>query len=1015
MGDREAWESAVEDETKRWTSSTWSLEDMQSELAREKSEWEGMGASPSPAAVAALRAAGGHRVSQDGAGAGDDAADAGDDVVADAPAAAAASAENASGEMLDVAMEAEGYIREQSTNTADGSLGNAEYEITEAENDVPHYQEHFAGKPHRNYVGESARGPVVLSVEAVDKEKQVIRSVFRSKRGEQRVVIPNGSFKTPFKDDSKALAALRTELADECGEVKLYEVRNPEDHTSIEQNLSAYEKKVTMVSHYKFGVLYTRGGQTNEDEWFNNNEPPQRFYDFLSCLGEKTALVGHKGYSGGLNTREEVTGTHSYYTQFKSFEIMFHVSPMLPYFPMDTQQVERKRHLGNDVVLIVYRDVENPAQENADGNVDMFAPFNPLTVNSHFNHIFMIVEPVIGDPTKFRVAVGTKAGVREYGPDVETSVFSIGERFRDFVLTKCINGERCAMHAGEFVRLWSKTREITLQNLVDTFQATGKKSKSGGSTIGKGSVKNFLKVVGDAKETAEKASAADHEMRRVAKMMTGNEAKNVIKDGRNFVFDGPVMKVCRKKNAPRHLFLFNDALAHCSSAAGRDKFVIHKLYDTNTTQIKDMPDAGSLKNAFQIITTEEKSFVVFTQTHQQKSDWLQKFETEVEMAKEGQEDAVAVWIPDSAAKACMICRTKFTFTNRRHHCRSCGDVVCGSCSKQKMAVGGSASKKELRVCKNCFRTKSGVGPVIKLESISSDDSQTQIALKSSQAEAVAASRDGQGAPVPGNSTVSSDYRPPGGVPTGPPMGGGQPIPGGPQPGPVPKRAGPGAPKRGFGPGPKRAADPGRGRPKLAPKPGFAVVGPKGGGPKPGGPKIGGPKRGSPPKPSQRQGPPPKGGPGPKRGLSPMRRGPLPQRPTRPPAAVTAPAATAPVAPAVMAPTPPSTDAPVAAPDSFAPAPPGSVRGAAQDFAVSLKPRGLRELLEEAEGLGIATESAENKDDVVVLLLENHLSPVGMKDALILCDELGLEQEAEEANDKTELCALAARKLSELAS
>lgn len=43
------------------------------------------------------------------------------------------------------------------------------------------------------------------------------------------------------------------------------------------------------------------------------------------------------------------TGTHSVYTEHKGFEIMFHVSTLLPFQANDLQRVERKRHLGNDV------------------------------------------------------------------------------------------------------------------------------------------------------------------------------------------------------------------------------------------------------------------------------------------------------------------------------------------------------------------------------------------------------------------------------------------------------------------------------------------------------------------------------------------------------------------------------------------------------------------------------------------------------------------------------------------
>lgn len=40
-----------------------------------------------------------------------------------------------------------------------------------------------------------------------------------------------------------------------------------------------------------------------------------------------------------------------------------------------------------------------------------------------------------------------------------------------------------------------------------------------------------------------------------------------------------------------------------------------------------------------------------------------------------------VWVPDRNAANCMICNARFTTVRRRHHCRMCGMVVCGSCSK----------------------------------------------------------------------------------------------------------------------------------------------------------------------------------------------------------------------------------------------------------------------------------------------------------------------------------------------
>ena len=39
------------------------------------------------------------------------------------------------------------------------------------------------------------------------------------------------------------------------------------------------------------------------------------------------------------------TGTHSLYTRYQDYEIMFHVSTMLPYTSNNTQQVQNKTHI----------------------------------------------------------------------------------------------------------------------------------------------------------------------------------------------------------------------------------------------------------------------------------------------------------------------------------------------------------------------------------------------------------------------------------------------------------------------------------------------------------------------------------------------------------------------------------------------------------------------------------------------------------------------------------------------
>lgn len=60
------------------------------------------------------------------------------------------------------------------------------------------------------------------------------------------------------------------------------------------------------------------------------------------------------------------------------------------------------------------------------------------------------------------------------------------------------------------------------------------------------------------------------------------------------------------------------------------------------------------------------------------------------------------WIPDKEAETCMRCqKLKFTIYNRRHHCRKCGFVICGDCSKQKVLIK-FLSDEPVRVCDDCY-------------------------------------------------------------------------------------------------------------------------------------------------------------------------------------------------------------------------------------------------------------------------------------------------------------------------
>jgi hypothetical protein len=61
------------------------------------------------------------------------------------------------------------------------------------------------------------------------------------------------------------------------------------------------------------------------------------------------------------------------------------------------------------------------------------------------------------------------------------------------------------------------------------------------------------------------------------------------------------------------------------------------------------------------------------------------------------------WIPDSQTDECMLCSTKFTFTKRRHHCRTCGLIFCASCCNHRLQLPYNL-KEFSRLCENCYET-----------------------------------------------------------------------------------------------------------------------------------------------------------------------------------------------------------------------------------------------------------------------------------------------------------------------
>ncbi|XP_023032584.1 rap1 GTPase-activating protein 1 isoform X1 [Drosophila willistoni] len=310
------------------------------------------------------------------------------------------------------------------------------------------YRRFYAAREHSNLVGHDEQlGPVLISIKTENVANQEhMRILLRLRTGTMHELIPVsclGSQPSP----SKMVKLLNEQI----------HVDNfmPVLCPKASQLISVYDEHV-LVSQFKFGVLYQRYGQTTEEELFGNQQTSPAFEEFLDVLGQRIRLKEHKGYRGGLDIQNGHTGDTAVYEVFKEREIMFHVSTLLPYTEGDSQQLQRKRHIGNDIVAIVFQETNTP--------------FSPDMIASHFLHAFIVVQPLEPNTphTRYKVSVTARDDVPFFGPTLPNpAVFRKGQEFKEFILTKLINAENACYKAEKFAKLELRTRTSLLQNLVE--------------------------------------------------------------------------------------------------------------------------------------------------------------------------------------------------------------------------------------------------------------------------------------------------------------------------------------------------------------------------------------------------------------------------------------------------------------------------------------------------------------------------------------------------------------------
>ncbi|EDR23453.1 rap GTPase-activating protein, putative [Entamoeba dispar SAW760] len=321
------------------------------------------------------------------------------------------------------------------------------YSIIDIDLDFPYYSHYFKGKKSTKYYMD----PISLNLLIVDTSTKYKRAILKTPKENYRCVIPLGV------DPAKYDKAFPLQEKKKRSKPKTFDKKNI---IKLESELERIEN-MSIIKKYKFGVIYVKDGQKEENEFFSNDECCDEFWNFMNSLGKKIELKGFNDYAAGLDTKAGCTGTYSYFKKYNgTYSIMFHVAPLLPNQEGDAQKLERKRHVGNDVVVIVFLD---PKRKE---------PFDPRILTSHFNNVFFIIQPKTKNEglvvqEGYTINVVTKPNNMPFPPFLNSSWMKKGFGFEDFMLKKLINAERMTMYNTTFLSNARNTRKQQLVQLAE--------------------------------------------------------------------------------------------------------------------------------------------------------------------------------------------------------------------------------------------------------------------------------------------------------------------------------------------------------------------------------------------------------------------------------------------------------------------------------------------------------------------------------------------------------------------
>lgn len=166
-----------------------------------------------------------------------------------------------------------------------------------------------------------------------------------------------------------------------------------------------------VIDTHKVGIMYVAPGQKHENEILRNDHGSPAYTRFLEGLARLINLRGQVDvYAGGLDPNED--GEYAYAWWDDIGQILFHTATLMPASD-DEICTNKKRHIGNDFVRIVWNDSGMPY---AFDTLTTQFQFVNIVIEPHSRGAIAAFSDNIHENEYFKVIVQRAPGMTEFTP-----------------------------------------------------------------------------------------------------------------------------------------------------------------------------------------------------------------------------------------------------------------------------------------------------------------------------------------------------------------------------------------------------------------------------------------------------------------------------------------------------------------------------------------------------------------------------------------------------------------------